>query len=675
MRRSTLIGIIAASIAIFICGCVLFAGLFGVGLSMLSSFAEGGQLFGKGTPTSTPMVFRPTPDPSSSNIEAKQAMLPDQEVLSILRETVPPENDLRDLAKRLEGKQEIPEVVASHAPVFRIGNQRGFWVSDIISNENYRINANLQYITDHVYFWIQDGMSFEFEDVRQLTETFENEIYVINREFFGSEWTPGVDGDPHLNILYVEGLGGNLAGYFSSADEQHPLAHEYSNAAELFVVNADNVNLDEEFAYAVLAHEFQHMIHWYQDRNEASWVNEGFSELAVLLNGYEVGSEYSYIINPDIQLNDWPNDYSSTSPHYGASYLFLTYFLDRFGEEAIKSLVRNPANGLEGVDQILKQINAIDIQSGVEITADDVFLDWVIASYLMDENISDGRYTNSIIPNAPQAEQTESIGNCPQEFITRDVHQFGVDYLRIRCQGDQTIRFEGSTQVNVVPVDPYSGNYYFWSNKADEADMTLTRSFDFRDYDGPLTLTYWTWYDLEEDYDYVHLEVSVDGENWEILSTPSGTIEDPSGTSYGWGYNGDSGQWIEERVDLTNFAGKEVQVRFEYVTDAAVNGEGMLIDDIAIPEIDYFTDFEDGSDGWESAGWVRIKNELPQSYGLALITFGDEIKVIKIPLQPDITAEIPMNFNEDFDEAVLVVTGLTRYTRQKAAYRIEIIEK
>jgi hypothetical protein len=293
----------------------------------------------------------------------------------------------------------------------------------------------------------------------------------------------------------------------------------------------------------------------------------------------------------------------------------------------------------------------------------------------MDENISDGRYTNSIIPNAPQAEQTESIGNCPQEFITRDVHQFGVDYLRIRCQGDQTIRFEGSTQVNVVPVDPYSGNYYFWSNKADEADMTLTRSFDFRDYDGPLTLTYWTWYDLEEDYDYVHLEVSVDGENWEILSTPSGTIEDPSGTSYGWGYNGDSGQWIEERVDLTNYAGKEVQVRFEYVTDAAVNGEGMLIDDIAIPEIDYFTDFEDGSDGWESAGWVRIKNELPQSYGLALITFGDEIKVIKIPLQPDITAEIPMNFNEDFDEAVLVVTGLTRYTRQKAAYRIEIIEK
>jgi hypothetical protein len=100
----------------------------------------------------------------------------------------------------------------------------------------------------------------------------------------------------------------------------------------------------------------------------------------------------------------------------------------------------------------------------------------------------------------------------------------------------------------------------------------------------------------------------------------------------------------------------------------------MLIDDISIPEIDYFTDFEEGSDGWESAGWVRIKNELTQNYGLALITFGDETIVTNIPLQPDTTAVIPISLNQDTDEAVLVVTGLTRYTRQKVAYRIEIIE-
>jgi immune inhibitor A len=674
MRRGTLLAVVAGSIAIFICGCILFIGLFGIGLLMDSSSSNVRGLLGEGTPTGTPVVYRPTIEPGTSSSDAKLAMQTGNEVLSIIRESVPPENDLYDLAKRLEGKLNIPEVIESQAAIYDLGSEQEFWVSNIVTNENYRINAKLQYITDHAYFWVQDGISFEYDDIQQLTETFENEIYDRTREFFGSEWSPGIDNDPHIFILYVSGLGGNLAGYFSSADELHPLAHQFSNAHELFVVNADNVDLSDEFTYAILAHEFQHMIHWNQDRNEASWMNEGFAELAVFINGYEVGSEYSYILDPDIQLNDWPNDRTGISAHYGASFLFLTYFLDRFGEEATKILVRNQANGLEGVDRVLEQIGAIDPVTGIEITADNVFLDWVLASYLMNENVSDGRYIYKIFPNAPQAEETESIGRCPQEPMTRDVHQYGVDYLRINCQGDFTLLFEGSTETKVVPVDPISGEYYFWSNKADEADMTLTRTFDFREHDGPLTLNFWTWFDLEEDYDYAYVEVSEDGEIWEILVTPSGTIEDPSGNSYGWGYNGVSGRWIEESVDLTEYAGKEVQIRFEYVTDAAVNGEGMLIDDISIPEIDYFTDFEEGSDGWESAGWVRIKNELPQHYGLALITFGDETIVTNISLQPDTTTEIPISLNEDTDEAVLVVTGLTRYTRQKAAYRIEIID-
>jgi hypothetical protein len=466
MRRGTLLAVVAGSIAVFICGCILFIGLFGLGLLMDSSSSNVRGLLGEGTPTGTPIVYRPTIEPGTSNSDAKLAMQTGNEVLSIIRESVPPENDLYDLAKRLEGKLNIPEVIESQAAIYDLGSEQEFWVSNIVTNENYRITAKLQYITDHAYFWVQDGISFEYDDIQQLTETFENEIYDTTREFFGSEWTPGIDNDPHIFILYVSGLGGNLAGYFSSADELHPLAHQFSNAHELFVVNADNVDLSDEFTYAILAHEFQHMIHWNQDRNEASWMNEGFAELAVFINGYEVGSEYSYILDPDIQLNDWPNDRTGISAHYGASFLFLTYFLDRFGEEATKILVRNQANGLEGIDRILEQIGAIDPITGIEITADNVFLDWVLASYLMNENVSDGRYIYKIFPDAPQAEETESIVRCPQEPMTRDVHQYGVDYLRINCQGDFTLLFEGSTETKVVPVDPISGEYYFWSNKA-----------------------------------------------------------------------------------------------------------------------------------------------------------------------------------------------------------------
>jgi hypothetical protein len=255
------------------------------------------------------------------------------------------------------------------------------------------------------------------------------------------------------------------------------------------------------------------------------------------------------------------------------------------------------------------------------------------------------------------------------------VHQYGVDYIRIRCPGEYNLHFEGSIQVGVLPADPYSGDYAFWSNKGDESDMTLTRSFDFSDHDGPLTLSYWTWYDLEEDYDYVFVEASTDGENWKILTTPSGTLEDPSGNSYGWGYNGLSGgdgSWIQEQIDISQYSGQQVQIRFEYVTDAAVNGEGLLLDDISIPEVGYFSNFEEDSGGWDAAGFVRIQNVLPQSFKLALITVDRNTSVTYIPLSIDNTADIPVEIGGDIDEVILVVGGTTRFTRQTAAYRFEL---
>ena len=201
--------------------------------------------------------------------------------------------------------------------------------------------------------------------------------------------------------------------------------------------------------------------------------------------------------------------------------------------------------------------------------------------------------------------------------------------------------------------------------------MTLTREFDLSEVDSA-TLEYWTWYDLEQDYDYLYLEVSEDGEHWDILTTPSGTDKDPSGNSYGWGYNGESGGWIKESVDLSAYAGKKIQIRFEYVTDAAVNGKGFLLDDVSIPEINYETDFESDDGGWEGAGFVRVENRLPQEFRLALILQKDgEITVQKIPLQDDQTAEISFSLEEG-DSATLVVTGVTRFTREKASYEVSV---
>ncbi len=86
-----------------------------------------------------------------------------------------------------------------------------------------------------------------------------------------------------------------------------------------------------------------------------------------------------------------------------------------------------------------------------------------------------------------------------------------MDYINITCAGDHTLTFSGSTAIGLLPPTSDSGEYAFWSNKGDESDMTLTREFDFTSVSGPSRSVYWTWYDIEEDWDYLYLEASTDG--------------------------------------------------------------------------------------------------------------------------------------------------------------------
>jgi immune inhibitor A len=659
-------GIIIAVILVVLCCCVLIVAAMGVAIYeylQVSPSLPNSTDVPFGPPTSTPVVEVTRPPVVDVPVDT----------LETLETTIVPENNPVELACRLEGKCNIPETVEPPSSPRQVGDQDTFWVTNVDSNENFQVDATLQYITPHVYFWVQDDVRYNEDELKSLADAFEEKIYPTDREFFGSEWSPGIDGDVHIYILYARGMGFSIAGYFSSADEIPPQAHEYSNAHEMFLFNADNTDLGDEFTYGVLAHEFQHMIHWYQDRNESSYLNEGFSEVAAFLNGYDVGGfDWLYSTDPDLQLNDWPNDPNATSPHYGAGFLYLTYFLDRFGEDATKALVKDPENGLDSVDNVLNQIGATDPVTDQPIGADEVFMDWAVTNYLLDGSVGDGRYTYHNYSNAPQTFPTESVSDCPTDAMGRSVHQYGVDYIKIDCSGDYTLRFEGSTIARLLPEDPYSGSQAFWSNKGDESDMTLTGEFDFTDVSGPINFSFRTWYDLEEDYDYLYFEVSEDGEVWQIITTPSGTDQDPSGNSYGWAYNGVTDGWIEENIDLSDYAGKDIFVRFEYVTDAAVNGEGMLIDDISVDAVNYSSDFETDDGGWVADGFVRVQNALPQTFRLALIKEGAKTSVDMIEVHDDQTAEIPISIGGDVDSVTLVVSGTTRFTREAGSYTVEI---
>ncbi len=675
-NKGWVIALIVVLVIGLLCCCVAVVGAGAAGWFVFSNTDEPIPWLESTEIVPFPFFSTPTSPAVPMDPEPKEAREPATdaayETLETLKNATVPVNDPRDLAERLLGIQDIPLTFETNFP--RLGDQRMFWVSNVDTNENFQITANLESVTDHAYFWIEDGVLFDARELQRLGDAFENQIYPTNREFFGSEWSPGVDNDPHLYILLAGNLGFNLAGYFSSADELHPLAHDYSNAHEMFLLNADNIDLGDEFTYGVLAHEFQHMIHWYTDRNEESWLNEGFSELSSLLNDFDPGGfDGIYAMNPDLQLTDWPDDPDATTPHYGAGLLFTTYFLDRFGEDATKAVVAHPDNGMDSIDTVLQGMNIKDGVTAQAVRADDVFGDWVIANFLQDGSVMDGRYDYSNYRSAPQTRKTETLNDCSGNWQNRNVKQYGVDYIEITCEGEYQLEFSGQTTVGVLKPDAHSGDYAFWSNKGDESNMRLTREFDFTNITGPITFTYWTWYDLEDDYDYLYLDASTDGETWQIIPTPSCTAEDPSGNSYGCGYNGSTNGWRKEEVNLSNFAGQKVWLRFDYVTDAAVNGEGLLLDDMSIPAIGYSTDFEGDDGGWLAEGFVRIQNQLPQTFRVSLIRMGTDTVVETLVLDETQSVTVPVSIGGSIDKVVLVVSGTTRFTRQEAGYSYRMV--
>ena len=633
------------------------------------------------TPRPTPTLYlTPTPITSPIRTPISGTGSPGHDVLS----TDPPPRPFNYIVVNPETPRQVPNAT------------RAFWLLENTTGERRQIIARLRVQTEHVAMWVQNGTWHDVQKLEEAANSFEKQTYPVIRAAFGSEWTPGVDNDPRIHILHATDLDGDVLSYTSSADEFPRDLYPFSNQAEMITVHVGGQGLEvgSPFYHASLARQFQRMIQWFQDPNEERWVKEGLAELAarMWLNSargpgeLEAGApEQAYLDLPDTSLTVWEDAClgGGAVAQRGAAYLFAVYFHERFGDEGTRALVAQPLNGAAGFDAVLKEIDA-------GLGFEDLFAEWLVANYLDlepqlgGEDPQYGYATLDLERPTPAA-----IYQDYPVTVTSSVQQFGADYVRLQGEDDLRIRFTGAITIPLLGLIPHSGRHFWWSNRADESLTTLARAFDLSDVE-EATLTYWVWYDIEPGYDYATVEISTDaGQQWRMLSTPSGTGDDPRGNNPGWGYTGASGNspgWVQETVDLSPYAGSEVQVRFSYLTDEALTGPGFALDDIAIPQIGYADDVEGGTGGWRAAGFVRSDDFVPQRYQALLIRLegspeeGQEQRALieRLPIEKDHTAEwiVPLE-SEGWHEVVLVLAGKATLTTQAARYQltIEQVEK
>ena len=572
----------------------------------------------------------------------------------------PPARDLFDLAHRLRPPPggSVPRTVNSERPSYETGHTETFFVVDLTKGTVHTVQATLQVVSEHAYWYVDDSLSVRAGDLSKAAQDFEAGIHPAVTGSFGDIWNPGVDNDPRLTILNTP-LNG-AAGYYGSQDEYPRAIHPHSNEREIIYMDASLLRPGTQGYLGVIAHELQHAVHWSADAGEDAWINEGMSEVAKDLAGYGTSFVDAFLQRPAIQLNYWPKDLTLTAPHYGAATLFMIYLAQHYGGyEGLKSLAEVPQDGVNGVEAYLARYGKTFLE---------VFEDWVVANYL---GAPEGKYGyGERIHRIRKRDLMTDYGE-----KTETLPQLSASYSLLRLErGDAVVRFQGDPEVHQLSTQCHSGRYCWWSNRGDSIDSTLTREFDLTAL-SEATLEFWTWFDVEEGWDYGYVEVSPDGgATWTILEGSYTSSENPVGNSYGHGFTGRSEEWVQESIDLTRYVGRKVLLRFEYITDDGVFLDGFVIDDIAIPELGFFDDAEKGM-RWDSHGFVRTNNRLPQRYVVQVIerrTDGTDL-VREISLDENKEGEITVRgFGSELREAVIIVSPATPNTHQPARHTLTV---
>lgn len=280
-----------------------------------------------------------------------------------------------------------------------VGDVEIFNTLDLATNKPMRIRATLKKIGTHCYIYLEQGQRVDTNTITNIAAHFDRKIVPQVRSMFGSEWSPGIDGDKRITLLLLDikdsynpnrGQRNFTSGYFNAGDEIPRSKNPQSNQREMLYLDTYPGKAGSKKFLSVLAHEFQHMVHWYHDPKEFDWVDESLSQLAPFLCGYGHPSQLmAFVRSPDNNLCAWANE--TTLANYGQVYLWAYYIAthisstDERRRAFVRRMVDQKSQGLSGLNAAIKK-------QKIKNNVANIFRSFSLANYLNDSRIARGAY-------------------------------------------------------------------------------------------------------------------------------------------------------------------------------------------------------------------------------------------------------------------------------------------
>jgi hypothetical protein len=315
---------------------------------------------------------------------------------------------LRQTERRLAMGRKGPRAsgVAPSPPALapRVGQSKEFEVLGR-GSEFSKVRATARVVGRNAVVYVDDRASglIGDSDLGRFSDIFDDPIHGVVSTAYGNE-SDLDDNDrviilftPEVNLLTDRGEDGFVAGFFFGLDLLPELAK--SNGGEIFymvVPDPAGTYSDPRTTQSllnsippILAHEFQHMVHFNQrvlinggGGTDALWLSEGLATMAEDLMSesrglstdvarrYRTGNltRVSRFLGDPTAVSLTVTAGSGSLAERGAGWLFVRYLWEHFGEDTVlRSLVRSTSTGIDNVEAVTGE------------TWGSLFSDWAIA--------------------------------------------------------------------------------------------------------------------------------------------------------------------------------------------------------------------------------------------------------------------------------------------------------
>lgn len=517
-----------------------------------------------------------------------------------------------------------------------IGTERQWLGLDDKTGSYYPKQYRLRAIGRHIEVWVADDIQFPKNDCRKnavavtdgqiadLVREFDDTIYPRETAAFstppardGSKAShPGdYTGDGDKTVTLVDNIRDDnyfdypkastyIAGFFSPQlnelfDRNVMTIDAYDWKHRLGPAPADEPTADlctsrparPSMYEGTFAHEWQHLLEYYTDPAEVTWVNEGLSDFAQTLTGYVDARatvydrgydshlvcfqgfgmvKTRYNANPRVcggpqnSLNLWDEGApGNVLADYGNAYQFMLYLYDRFGLGTISLLHRDGIRqGLAGVQAAIPTGTSLyDVVHAYQTTT------------LVDKIVGGDGGTMVGVPRdqvtAASLQSTVDLA-ATSAYDTPGAAPNGADYVPLPTPL-RSVSFEGAKTLPPLPTGwSVAGKALFSGSTSNrDANAVLPVTVPAK---APV-LRMETSYDLEKAYDFGYVTVSTDQGRSYTAVAGDRTVRGPLGPAL----TGASGKAVTATYDLKAYAGKKVLLGLRYVADRAVNRAGWRI--------------------------------------------------------------------------------------------------